>query len=98
MLRIAIAVRLDLAIAICMATLNGAEIYRLYGREIVTRHRVESVKVSGGLAVPDVARDLLEIAVLERHHATGRIGLGFLHGLGLKRGGGHQRFEPGSSG
>lgn len=98
MLRIAIAVRLDLAIAICMAKLNGAENYRLHEREIVTRHRVESVKVSGGLAVPDVARDLLKIAVVERHHATGRLGLGFLHGLGLKRGGGHQRFVAGSSG
>ena len=98
MLRVAIAVRLDLVIAICMATLNGAENYRLYEREIVTRHRGESVKVSGGLAVADVARDLLKIAVLERHHATGRIGLGFLHGLGLKRGGGHQRFEAGFSG
>ena len=78
--------------------LNGAENYRLYEREIVTRHRGESVKVSGGLAVADVARDLLKIAVLERHHATGRLGVGFLHGLGLKRGGGHQRFVAGSSG
>ena len=64
MLRVAIAVRLDLVIAICMATLNGAENYRLYEREIVTRHWVESVKVSGSLAIPDVARDLLKIAVL----------------------------------
>ena len=64
MLRVAIAVRLDLVIAICMATLNGAENYHLYEREIVTRHRVESVKVSGSLAIPDVARDLLKIAVL----------------------------------
>ncbi len=54
--------------------------------QIVTRHLIESVKLSGGLAVADVAHDLLKIAVLERHHATGRIGLGFLHGLGLKRG------------
>ena len=54
--------------------------------QIVTRHLIESVKLSGGLAVSDVAHDLLKIAVLERHHATGRIGLGFLHGLGLKRG------------
>ena len=64
MLRVAIAVRLDLVIAICMATLNGAENYHLHEREIVTRHRVESVKVSGSLAIPDVARDLLKIAVL----------------------------------
>lgn len=98
MLRVAIAVRLDLVVAICMATLNGAENYRLHEREIVTRHLIESVKLSGGLAVADVAHDLLKIAVLERHHASSTLSLGFLHGLGLKRGGGHQRFVAGSSG
>ena len=54
--------------------------------QIVTRHLVEPVKVSGGLAVADGERDLLKIAVVERHHATGKFGLGFVHGLGLKRG------------
>ena len=54
--------------------------------QIVTRHLIEPVKVSGGLAVADGGRDLLKIAVVERHHATGKLGLGFLHGLGLKRG------------
>lgn len=54
--------------------------------QIVTRHLIESVKLSGGLAVADGERDLLKIAVVERHHATGRLGLGFVHGLGLKCG------------
>lgn len=37
-------------------------------------------------AVADPARDLAKIAVVERHHATGRIGLGFVVGTGLRRG------------
>ncbi|HOT90719.1 MAG TPA: adenine deaminase [Anaerolineae bacterium] len=37
-------------------------------------------------AVADIERDLLKLAVIERHSRTGRIGLGFVHGLGLKRG------------
>ncbi len=37
-------------------------------------------------AVADVERDLLKLAVIERHNGTGRVGLGFVHGLGLKRG------------
>ena len=34
----------------------------------------------------DVSRDIIKMAVFERHHATGHIGLGFLNGYGLKRG------------
>ena len=36
--------------------------------------------------VADPSRDLVKIAVLERHHATGRVGLGFATNVGLKRG------------
>ncbi|HEV2216709.1 MAG TPA: adenine deaminase [Candidatus Dormibacteraeota bacterium] len=39
-----------------------------------------------GLLVADPSRDLVKIAVLERHHATGRVGLGFATNVGLKRG------------
>jgi len=34
----------------------------------------------------DVARDVLKMAVVERHLATGHIGLGFIEGYGLLRG------------
>lgn len=34
----------------------------------------------------DIDRDLLKLAVVERHHSTGHIGLGFIQGLGLKKG------------
>lgn len=34
----------------------------------------------------DVERDLLKIAVIERHRYTGHIGLGFITGIGLKEG------------
>ena len=39
-----------------------------------------------GEVVSDPERDLLKIAVIERHRGTGNIGLGLVHGLGLKRG------------
>ena len=42
--------------------------------------------VSDGQVVADPERDLAKIAVLERHHATGRIGLGLVSGFGLRRG------------
>jgi len=43
-------------------------------------------KNSQGEAVSDPAADVLKIAVLERHHASGNIGLGLVQGLGLKKG------------
>jgi adenine deaminase len=36
--------------------------------------------------VADPGRDLLKIAVLERHRGTGRVGLGLVRGLGLREG------------
>ncbi len=42
--------------------------------------------VRDGQLIADPPRDLVKIAVLERHHATGRVGLGFATNVGLKRG------------
>jgi adenine deaminase len=54
--------------------------------QLVTESLVDEPTVHDGCAVADPARDLAKIAVLERHHATGRIGLGFVRGFGLQRG------------
>lgn len=34
----------------------------------------------------DIQRDILKLCVIERHHATGHIGLGYLSGYGLRNG------------
>lgn len=39
-----------------------------------------------GQIVADPSRDLAKIAVVERHHATGRMGLGMVQGFGLRKG------------
>lgn len=54
--------------------------------QIVTQHLVETAPVQAGLLVADPGRDLLKIAVVERHLASGRTGIGFVKGFGLKRG------------
>ena len=54
--------------------------------QVVTEHLVEPAKVEGGLAVSDLDRDILKLAVIERHRGTGNVGLGFVRGLGLRRG------------
>lgn len=54
--------------------------------QLVTESLVQEIAVSDGLAVSDVERDLLKMAVIERHHASGNMGKGFIKGIGLKRG------------
>jgi adenine deaminase len=54
--------------------------------QLLTRTDLVEPTVQDGELVADPARDLVKIAVLERHHATGRIGLGFATNVGLKRG------------
>lgn len=54
--------------------------------QIVTHEHVDEAKIENGMAVSDPARDLLKIAVIERHQGTGNVGLGFVRGLKLKRG------------
>jgi adenine deaminase len=54
--------------------------------QIVTESLVERPTVRDRLAVADPDRDLAKIAVVERHLGTGRAGLGFVRGFGLRRG------------
>jgi adenine deaminase len=65
---------------------GAARVIGLVEGQIVTESLVEKPRVERGLAVSDPGRDLLKIAVVERHLATGRIGLGFVRGFGLQRG------------
>jgi len=54
--------------------------------QLLTRSVVTEPSVRDGAIVADPARDLVKIAVLERHHASGRAGLGFATNVGLQRG------------
>ncbi|HIE17392.1 MAG TPA: adenine deaminase [Dehalococcoidia bacterium] len=54
--------------------------------QIVTKKRVERVKIENGAVMPDLDEDILKLVVVERHKASGNIGLGLVKGFGLKRG------------
>ncbi|MFQ5691724.1 MAG: adenine deaminase, partial [Nitrospinota bacterium] len=54
--------------------------------QIVTRTLLMEARVQDGRAVSDTERDVLKMAVAERHGRTGQVGIGFVHGFGLKRG------------
>src|SRR5439155_24689768 len=61
-------------------------VMRVIPAQLITGVEVVEPSMKDGCIVADPARDLVKIAVLERHHATGRIGLGFATNVGLKRG------------
>jgi adenine deaminase len=61
-------------------------VMRVIPAQLITGVDVVEPTVREGRIVADPARDLVKIAVIERHHASGRIGLGFATNVGLKRG------------
>jgi adenine deaminase len=63
-----------------------ARVIGLVPDQVVTQSLEEEPATVDGAAVADPARDLVKIAVVERHLGTGRIGLGFVRGSGLERG------------
>jgi len=58
----------------------GAQAYGLVTQKLVMDMNFDK---NNGI---DLERDILKLAVIERHKKTGHIGLGFIHGIGLKEG------------
>ncbi|WP_296420160.1 adenine deaminase [Pseudooctadecabacter sp.] len=54
--------------------------------KIITDHLQDNITPTDGDKRPDTARDLVKIAVVERHGVNGNIATGFVKGFGLKHG------------
>ena len=54
--------------------------------QVITGQSIVEAAVSGNKVVSDITRDILKIAVVERHTGSGNIGKGFVRGFGLKKG------------
>ncbi|MDP7093255.1 MAG: adenine deaminase C-terminal domain-containing protein, partial [Gammaproteobacteria bacterium] len=63
-----------------------ARIIGLVPGQLITRRLDEEPAVDGKIIVSDTHRDILKLAVVERHKKTGNIGLALVHGFGLKTG------------
>ncbi|MBW2072047.1 MAG: adenine deaminase [Deltaproteobacteria bacterium] len=61
-------------------------VIRLIPGSLITGEDIVRVVERNGEAVSDPQNDLLKVAVFERHHGSGRRGLGFVHGFGLRSG------------
>jgi len=54
--------------------------------QIVTGYRIEEVQVEDSHIAADPKRDILKLAVVERHRGTGNVAVGLVSGFGLRRG------------
>ncbi|MBI4188296.1 MAG: adenine deaminase [Chloroflexi bacterium] len=69
-----------------MASGEPEPVIEIVPGQIITRKKSAKVKIADRVVVSDVGRDILKLVVVERHKASGNIGLGLVTGFGLKRG------------
>ncbi len=68
------------------ATGEKVKVIGLIPGQLLTEKRILPAPVREGRLAADPARDLLKLAVVERHRRTGNLGLGLVQGFGLKQG------------
>ena len=54
--------------------------------QIITEEIIVVPKTEDGFVVADTKRDILKIAVIERHHASKKVSIGLVKGIGLNKG------------
>ncbi|MDD5338592.1 MAG: adenine deaminase [Dehalococcoidales bacterium] len=72
--------------ALKLKSVEQALVIEIVPGQIITKKKTIKPKIENGLAVADVSRDIIKAVVVERHKATGNIGVGLVKGFGLKRG------------
>jgi len=65
---------------------NKVKVIELIENNVTTTKVIREVKVENGKYIHDPSKDILKLAVVERHHKTGNVGIGFVEGYGLKNG------------
>lgn len=65
---------------------KNIKVIEIVPEQIVTNSISLPPKVEDDQIVSDPSRDILKLVVVERHHATGNVGVGFVRGFQLQRG------------
>lgn len=65
---------------------NKLKAINIIPNQLITKASEEEIKVVNGYVEADIEKDILKIAVIERHKGSGNTGLGFVKGVGLKSG------------
>lgn len=70
----------------CAGNRSETPVIGIIEGKIITGHLSHDIAPQDGDKRPDPARDLIRIAVIERHGRNGNIATGFVQGFGMKRG------------
>lgn len=65
---------------------DSVNVIEVVPQQIVTKRVVERATIKDGKVISDTERDILKIAVIERHKGTGFFAVGLIRGFGLKGG------------
>jgi adenine deaminase len=76
----------DFEVRVPSAGAKKIRVIEIVTNQIVTKEVLETPEIFDGQIVSDIERDILKLVVVERHRATGNVGVGFVRGFGLKRG------------
>jgi adenine deaminase len=77
---------LDLEVFSPPAADSVVKVIGLIPDQLLTEKRLLPTPIRAGRLATAPDRDLLKLAVVERHHGTGNVGLGMVQGFGLSRG------------
>lgn len=69
-----------------MGSTTKAHVIEVIPNSLYTKNLIEEVDVENGLFQPSIDKDQLKIAVAERHHLTGKVGVGIVNGFEIKNG------------
>lgn len=62
------------------------QVIGVQGHSLITSALIRELPVIDGLVRTDSTQGIAKLAVLERHHETGNVGVAFVEGLGLRKG------------
>jgi len=63
-----------------------AHVIKVYEAKVFTKHLIIDVPIVNGEVKTDIEHDIAKVAVIERHHGTGNMGIGLVTGFGFKEG------------
>lgn len=70
----------------CEKLQTRVRVIEVHAAQIGTTGKEITLLTKNGFLESDCSRDVLKVAVFERHHATGKVGYGFVQGFQIKRG------------
>jgi adenine deaminase len=65
---------------------NKCRIIEVIPGQIITKSNIDLPKIEDDWVISDTERDILKVAVIERHHAIKKVSVGLVKGIGLKKG------------